>query len=72
MTCESITLWNNYNFYLVIGEKAKPIDNMKFTFVEQTNAKILIEKRSIGILDGYLRDMESESELCMSWIWMDK
>jgi hypothetical protein len=45
---------------------------MKFTFVEQTNAKILIEKRSIGILDGYLRDMESESELCMSWIWMDK
>jgi hypothetical protein len=41
---------------------------MKLIFVEQTNAKILIEKWSIGILDGYLRDAESESELCMSWI----
>jgi hypothetical protein len=45
---------------------------MKLTFVEQTNAKILIEKRSIGILEGYLKDMEGESELCMSWIWMAK
>lgn len=43
----SIPLRNNYDFYLLVSEKANPADNMNLIFVEQTNEKILIEKWSI-------------------------
>jgi hypothetical protein len=42
-----ITLRDNSDFRLVVGEKDNRVDNMKLIFVEQTNEKILIEKLSI-------------------------